>query len=74
MMSTTIKGYNHRLLTEEEEEIDLQTRHLRFDIGLLAQRLIGATDWLMEEQNFQIKDLSIGYFGASTGAVPPDIF
>src|ERR687896_1047213 len=56
------------LLTEEEEEIDLQTRHLRFDIGLLAQRLIGATDWLMEEQNFQIKDLSIGYFGASTGA------
>jgi putative phosphoribosyl transferase len=56
------------LLTEEEEEIDLQTRHLRFDIGLLAQRLIGATDWLTEEQNFQIKDLSIGYFGASTGA------
>src|SRR5215210_1913646 len=35
------------LLTEEEEEIDLQTRHLRFDIGLLAHRLIGATDWLM---------------------------
>lgn len=56
------------LLTEEEEEIDLQTRHLRFDIGLLVQRLIGATEWLMEEQNFQIKDLGIGYFGASTGA------
>src|ERR671914_385182 len=56
------------LLTEEEEEIDLQTRHLRFDIGLLAQRLIGATDWLKQEQNFQTKDLSIGYFGASTGA------
>jgi putative phosphoribosyl transferase len=56
------------LLTEEEEEIDLQTRHLRFDIDLLAQRLIGATDWLKQEQNFQTKDLSIGYFGASTGA------
>ena len=54
------------LLTEEEEKIDLQTRHLRFDIDLLARRLIGATDWL--KQNFQIKDLNIGYFGASTGA------
>ena len=56
------------LLTEEEEEIDLQTRHLRFDIDLLSKRLIGATDWLKREQNFQTKDLSIGYFGASTGA------
>jgi dienelactone hydrolase len=56
------------LLTEEEEEIDLQTRHLRFDIDLLARRLIGATDWLKQEQNLQTKDLSIGYFGASTGA------
>ena len=56
------------LLTEEEEEVDLQTRHLRFDISLLAQRLIEATDWLKQEQNFQTKDLSIGYFGASTGA------
>src|ERR671924_1806011 len=56
------------LLTEEEEEIDLQTRHLRFDIDLLARRLIGATDWLKREQNLQTEDLSIGYFGASTGA------
>src|ERR687887_2324547 len=44
------------LLTEEEEEVDLQTRHLRFDIGLLAKRLIGATDWIKREQNFQTKD------------------
>jgi dienelactone hydrolase len=56
------------LLTEEEEEIDLQTRHLRFDIDLLAQRLIKATDWLKQEQNIQTKDLSVGFFGASTGA------
>ena len=59
------------LLTEQEEEIDLQTRHLRFDIGLLAQRLVGATDWLTtkeEEQNLQTIDLKVGYFGASTGA------
>jgi dienelactone hydrolase len=54
------------LLTEEEEEIDLQTRHLRFDIGLLAKRLIGATDWL--KQNSESKDFKVGYFGASTGA------
>lgn len=56
------------LLTEEEEEIDLQTRHLRFDVDLLAQRLIKATDWLKQEQNIQTKDLSVGFFGASTGA------
>jgi putative phosphoribosyl transferase len=58
------------LLTEQEEEIDLQTRHLRFDIGLLAQRLVGATDWLttIEGQNLQTKGFKIGYFGASTGA------
>src|SRR5436190_2464168 len=37
------------LLTEAEEEVDLQTRHLRFDIGLLAGRLVEATDWLQHE-------------------------
>src|SRR5918997_3537133 len=36
------------LLTPDEEEADLRTGHLRFDIGLLAQRLAGATDWLVE--------------------------
>lgn len=60
------------LLTEQEEEIDLQTRHLRFDIRLLAQRLVGATYWLTtkeeEEHNLQTIDLKVGYFGASTGA------
>jgi putative phosphoribosyl transferase len=58
-------------LTEQEEEIDLQTRHLRFNIGLLAQRLVGATDWLTtkeEQKNLQTIDLKVGYFGASTGA------
>jgi putative phosphoribosyl transferase len=54
------------LLTPEEEEIDLQTRHLRFDIGLLAERLIGATDWLKREWDTQ--NLHVAYFGASTGA------
>jgi putative phosphoribosyl transferase len=54
------------LLTLEEEEVDLYTRHLRFDIGLLAERLVSATDWLTQDPRRQ--DLRIGYFGASTGA------
>jgi putative phosphoribosyl transferase len=54
------------LLTEEEEEVDIQTLQLRFDIDLLAQRLLGATDWLQKES--ETKNLKIGYFGASTGA------
>jgi dienelactone hydrolase len=54
------------LLTPDEESIDQYTRHLRFDIELLAMRLIGATDWL--RQNPLTHELGIGYFGASTGA------
>jgi len=54
------------LLTQEEETIDLQTAELRFDIRLLADRLGGVTDWLAEEPS--TAGLSIGYFGASTGA------
>jgi putative phosphoribosyl transferase len=54
------------LLTEAEEEVDLRTRHLRFDIDLLAGRLGGATDWLQRERS--TRHLRIGYFGASTGA------
>ncbi len=54
------------LLTPDEEAVDLRTGHLRFDIGLLAERLAGATDWLMENPDTQ--GLRIGYFGASTGA------
>jgi dienelactone hydrolase len=54
------------LLTSEEETIDIQTAHLRFDIGLLADRLAGAKGWLAEQPN--TRDLRVGYFGASTGA------
>ncbi|MBT2322064.1 dienelactone hydrolase family protein [Variovorax paradoxus] len=54
------------LLTPEEEAIDERTRELRFDIGLLARRLVAATDWLKAQA--QLADLAIGYFGASTGA------
>ncbi len=54
------------LLTSEEERIDLRTRHLRFDIGLLASRLIDTTKWLAQYPD--TCNLKVGYFGASTGA------
>ena len=53
------------LLTPEEEAVDLRTAHLRFDIGLLAERLGSATDWILQEP--AARDLHIGYFGSSTG-------
>jgi putative phosphoribosyl transferase len=54
------------LLTPEEEEVDLRTRHLRFDINLLAERTIDTADWL-NQQRF-LRDVQLGFFGASTGA------
>lgn len=53
------------LLTDEEESVDIQTGHLRFDIALLAERLLAATAWIGGEQ--QTRNLRAGYFGASTG-------
>jgi putative phosphoribosyl transferase len=53
------------LLTRDEEAIDLQTRHLRFDISLLARRLVDVTNWLAWESN--TSQLLPGYFGSSTG-------
>jgi len=53
------------LLTAEEEAVDARTAHLRFDIGLLAERLGAATDWLRADP--RTGGLAIGYFGASTG-------
>lgn len=53
------------LLTEYEEAIDRSTGNLRFDIGLLSERLIHATHWIQRNSNTQ--NLKIGYFGASTG-------
>jgi dienelactone hydrolase len=54
------------LLTADEEAVDVQTANLRFDVGLLADRLAGAMDWLAEQP--ETRDLRIGSFGASTGA------
>ena len=54
------------LLTEQEELDDARTGHLRFDIGLLSDRLSGATDWLKADSS--LSGLPVGYFGASTGA------
>src|SRR5262245_47350501 len=53
------------LLTEAEERAEMYTRHMRFDIPLLAGRLVGATDWLAADP--RAAELSVGYFGASTG-------
>ena len=53
------------LLTPEEEQVDALSGRLRFDIGLLADRLLLATDWVRTQQHMQ--NTAIGYFGASTG-------
>jgi len=53
------------LLTQVEEAIDMQTRELRFNIHLLAERLVHATKWAKQQP--QTRDLRIGYFGSSTG-------
>jgi putative phosphoribosyl transferase len=53
------------LLTPEEEAVDVKTRHLRFDIRLLADRLVDATNWLKSTP--ETSHMTVGYFGASTG-------
>jgi dienelactone hydrolase len=53
------------LLTPEEEALDLYTRKYRFNIGLLTERLVHATNWATQQE--QTRDLRIGYFGSSTG-------
>jgi putative phosphoribosyl transferase len=54
------------LLTVEEERADLRTARLRFDIGLLTERVVHALDWL--ERDAATARLGLGLFGASTGA------
>jgi len=53
------------LLTPEEEALDIHTREHRFNISLLAERLVHATNWAWQQA--QTRDLRIGYFGSSTG-------
>jgi dienelactone hydrolase len=54
------------LLTPEEEVLDLETGRFRFDIPLLAGRLVSATDWVTRREG--VGEMPLGYFGASTGA------
>jgi putative phosphoribosyl transferase len=54
------------LLTPAEEQADARTGELRFDIGLLAARLVAVADWLAGQE--PTANLSLGLFGASTGA------
>lgn len=69
------------LLTEKEDAVDKTTREFRFDIRLLAERLLLVTQWL--QSNKETQSLRIGYFGSSTGAaaaliaasqLPKDVF
>jgi dienelactone hydrolase len=53
------------LLTRAEETADEEDGHLRFNIELLATRLIAATRWLANRADVQ--HLGVGYFGSSTG-------
>jgi putative phosphoribosyl transferase len=53
------------LLTSYEEQDDIITAEYRFDIPLLGRRVIAAADWAASEP--PVRDLRIGYFGASTG-------
>ena len=53
------------LLTPEEEALDIHTREHRFNISLLAERLVYATKWARQQE--ETRDLLIGYFGSSTG-------
>ncbi len=53
------------LLSPAEEEVDVVTRHHRFDIAMLADRLVAAIDWLGAEPS--TRELPVGLFGASTG-------
>src|SRR5207249_12189257 len=53
------------LLTPEEEITDLHTREHRFDIGLLAERLGSATEWVLRKP--AANGWRVGYFGSSTG-------
>lgn len=54
------------LLTADENEIDMRTRALRFDIDLLSERTTAALDWLAGQKS--VSDLPVGLFGSSTGA------
>jgi putative phosphoribosyl transferase len=54
------------LLTEDEEQTDLRTREFRFDVGLLADRVLSALDRMREHE--AVRGLPVGLFGASTGA------
>lgn len=70
-VAETMNGYGFAtlladLLTEEEEIIDLRTQRLRFDIPMLADRLVDIAAWTQGEP--QTRHLKIGLFGASTGA------
>ncbi len=66
LQKAQISTFLFDLLTNQEDVVDQYTRQFRFDIPLLANRLILVTNWLQD--NKETASLKLGYFGASTGA------
>ena len=66
LQQSHISTFLFDLLTEQEDAIDQYTREFRFNIPLLADRLILVTQWLQNSK--KISSVKLGYFGASTGA------
>src|SRR5438128_166100 len=66
LRSTGVGTLLFDLLTADEERAEARTRHLRFNIPFLAQRLVGATRWALQQP--AVHGLKTGYFGSSTGA------
>jgi putative phosphoribosyl transferase len=54
------------LLSQDEKRIDEETKHLRYNIELLAGRFAAITKWLAQQP--ETRDFKVGYFGSSTGA------
>jgi putative phosphoribosyl transferase len=54
------------LLSQDEKRTDEETKHLRYDIELLAGRFAAITNWLAQQP--ETSELKVGYFGSSTGA------
>jgi pimeloyl-ACP methyl ester carboxylesterase len=56
------------LLTPEDEALDRITAFFRENIEVLHQRVIGITDWLIDNSDSDFQGISMGYFGAGVSA------
>ena len=56
------------LLTSDEKALDLETGFFRSNAGIFSQRILGATNWLIQNYETQARDYKIGYFAAGAAA------